>query len=108
MIYELRIYHCLPGRLPDLNKRFENTTLKLWEKHGIRQLGFWTTYIGPTNQTLTYMLVWESMADRETRWGAFSKDPEWLEKRTKTEADGAIVERIENSILTPTAYSALR
>ena len=45
MIYELRIYSCLPGRLPALLKRFENATLKIWEKHGIKQAGFWTILI---------------------------------------------------------------
>jgi hypothetical protein len=46
MIYELRIYQCVPGRLPVLLKRFEDHTLKIWEKHGIRQAGFWTVLIG--------------------------------------------------------------
>ena len=58
MLYELRIYECVPGRLPDLNKRFDTITLKLWEKHGIKQAGFWTTVIGESNQTLYYMLAW--------------------------------------------------
>ena len=52
MIYELRVYRCMPGRLPDLNKRFETVTLKMWEKHGFRQVGFWTTVIGESNQEL--------------------------------------------------------
>ena len=47
MIYELRVYHCVPGRLPDLVKRFDTLTLPLWKKHGIQQAGFWTTLIGP-------------------------------------------------------------
>ena len=46
MIYELRIYSCLPGRLPALLKRFETNTLKIWENHGIKQAGFWTVLIG--------------------------------------------------------------
>ena len=46
MIIELRVYHCLPGRLPALNARFENTTLAFWEKYGIRQVGFFTTLVG--------------------------------------------------------------
>ena len=63
MLYELRIYECVPGKLPDLNKRFSTITLKIWERHGIRQAGFWTTVIGESNQTLYYMLQWESLAD---------------------------------------------
>ena len=62
MIYEMRVYRCVPGRLPALLKRFENTTLKLWEKHGIRQAGFFTTLVGESNQELTYLLAWESLA----------------------------------------------
>jgi len=108
MIYELRTYHCAPGRLPALNRRFETITLGFWEKYGIRPVGFWTTLVGPSNQALTYMLQWESLAERETKWGAFSSDPEWLAKRAETEAQAIIVERIENQILTPTSYSAMR
>jgi hypothetical protein len=108
MIFELRIYHCAPGRLPALNKRFETVTLKFWEKYGIEPVGFWTTLVGLSNQSLTYMLKWESLAEREKKWNAFQADPEWLAKRAESEAEAIIVERIENSILAPTAYSALR
>jgi hypothetical protein len=108
MIYELRIYYCAPGRLPALNKRFETATLDLWKKHGIEQVGFWTTLVGSSNQTLTYMLKWNSLAEREQKWNAFASDPDWVAKRTASEADAIIVERIENSFLSPTAYSALK
>jgi hypothetical protein len=76
MIYELRIYRCVPGRQPALLSRFENETLRIWEKHGIRQAG-WTTLIGKSSQEITYMLAWDSMAEREKRWDAFLADPEW-------------------------------
>jgi hypothetical protein len=108
MIFELRTYYCAPGRLPALNKRFETITLKFWDKYGIRQVGFWTTLIGPSNQTLSYMLQWESLAERETKWNAFASDPEWLAKRAESEAQAIIVERIENQILAPTPYSAMQ
>ncbi|QQS13004.1 MAG: NIPSNAP family protein [Rhodospirillales bacterium] len=88
MIYELRIYRCLPGRLPALLKRFDTITLKLWEKHGIKQAGFWTTAIGESNQELYYLLAWDSLADREKKWAGSATDPEWLAKRAETEADG--------------------
>lgn len=108
MVHELRIYHCLPGRLPALLKRFEGATLKLWEKHGIRQAGFWTTLIGPSSQSLTYLLAWESLAEREAKWGAFQSDPGWIEKRTASEADGQIVANVESSFLVPTSFSAVK
>ena len=72
MIYEMRVYRCLPGRLPALLKRFDTITLKLWEKHGIKQAGFFTTLVGKSNQELTYFLAWESLADREKKWTAFA------------------------------------
>ena len=108
MIHEMRIYHCVPGRLPALHQRFEKVTLKLWEKHGIRQVGFWTMAIGPTNAALYYLLEWESLAEREQRWGAFMQDPDWIRQRDESEKHGAIVDHFENYILQPTAYSALR
>ena len=108
MLYEMRIYHCIPGRLAALNKRFESTTLKLGKKHGIRQVGFWTDLIGDSNQKLTYMLAWESLTEREKKWNAFAADPEWHAKRAESEKDGPIVAHLENSILTPTTYSKLK
>ena len=105
MIHELRIYRCMPGRLPDLNKRFETVTLKLWQKHGFRPLGFWTTPIGESNQDLTYLLEWQDLAERERVWAAFMSDPDWLKARAESEKNGPILAQITNSILAPTAYS---
>jgi hypothetical protein len=108
MIYELRVYHCVPGRLPDLLKRFDTITLKLWEKHGIHQAGFWTVLVGDSNQDLYYFLKWESLAEREKKFGAFGVDPEWLAARAKTEENGPIVASITNTLLTPTQFSAVK
>ncbi len=108
MIHELRIYHCVPGRLPALLKRFETITLKLWEKHGIRQAGFWTVLVGSSNQDLYYLLQWDSLAEREQKWNTFATDPEWLTARAKTEEDGQIVASVENLLLAPTAFSAVK
>ncbi|CAM5381523.1 NIPSNAP domain-containing protein OS=Afipia felis OX=1035 GN=BN961_01323 PE=4 SV=1 [Afipia felis] len=107
-IYELRVYRCLPGRLPALAKRFETKTLKIWEKHGIRQAGFFTTLVGESNQELTYLLQWDSLAERETKWGAFQADPEWIKERAETEKDGQIVANIASSFLMPTSFSSVK
>ncbi len=108
MIYELRVYRCLPGRLPALLNRFDTLTLKVWERLGIRQAGFWTTVIGESNRELIYLLVWESMAERETKWLTFQNDPEWIAGSAASEADGKIVENVANQFLTPTAFSSVR
>ena len=108
MIYELRVYHCVPGRLPDLIKRFDTITLKLWDKHRIRQAGFWTTLVGESNQALYYLLKWESLAEREKKWNTFQADPEWHRQRAETEANGPIVQRVANSFLAPTSFSSVK
>jgi hypothetical protein len=108
MIYELRIYRCIPGRLPALLKRFEATTVELWKRHAIRPVGFWTTLIGESNQDLTYLLAWESLAEREQKWAAFQSDPEWISRRAESERDGQIIANIASQLLVPTAFSALK
>jgi hypothetical protein len=108
VIHELRIYHCVSGRLPALLKRFETVTLELWQRHGIRQAGFWTVLVGDSNQDLYYLLEWDSMAEREQKWTAFMSDPEWVEKRAASERDGAIIASITNLFLQPTAFSSVR
>jgi hypothetical protein len=108
MIYELRVYHCVPGRLPNLLKRFETITLKIWEKHGIKQAGFWTVLVGDSNQALYYLLAFDSMADREKKWTTFQSDPEWIAARAETEKDGPIVANVANQLLMPTAYSSVK
>ncbi len=108
MIYELRTYRCLPGRLPALLKRFEEITLGFWQRHGIRQAGFWTTEVGDSNHELVYLLAWESLAERDQKWTAFQADPDWIKQRAATEEPVRIVQDIKNQILKPTAFSAVK
>ena len=108
MIYELRVYHCVPGRLPELLKRFETITLPLWQKHRIQQAGFWTVAIGSSNQDLYYMLKWETLEERTQKFAAFQADPEWINARAETEKNGPIVASITNTILQPTSFSSVK
>ncbi len=108
MIYELRVYTTIPGRMPNLLARFRDHTLPIWESHGIKQVGFWTTLVGPNNNDLTYMLAWESLAERETKWNAFMADPKWMAARAESEKDGPINASIASSFLVPTTFSAIR
>jgi hypothetical protein len=108
VIYEYRVYTCLPGRLPALLARFEDVTLGFWERHGVRQAGFWTVEVGESNHELHYLLQWESLAEREERWTAFQSDPEWIAARAATETPEKIVASIRNELLKPTAFSAVR
>lgn len=108
MIYEQRIYSCLPGRMPALLKRFQDHTLRIWEKHGITQAGFWTVMIGDGSNVLHYLIAWESLADRERKWSAFAADPEWQAARADSEKDGPILTNVKSTILQPTAFSAVK
>jgi hypothetical protein len=108
MIYEYRVYRCVPGRLPALLKRFENHTTKIWEKHGIRQAGFWTVLIGDGNQDLHYFLAWESLAEREKKWAAFQSDPAWISARAESERDGPIVANVTSTMMVPTSFSSVK
>jgi hypothetical protein len=108
MIYELRVYQCVPGKLPALLKRFEDHTLKIWEQHGIRPAGFWTVLVGDGSNDLHYLLAWESLAEREKVWGAFQVDPAWIKVRTDTEKDGPIIANVRSSFLKPTAFSSVK
>jgi hypothetical protein len=108
MIYELRVYRAVPGQMAKLQTRFRDELPRIWGKHGIHAIGFWTTLIGESSNELTYILRWESLADLERKWAAFLNDPGWHKVRDDGERDGPIVESISNQILTPTAFSALR
>jgi hypothetical protein len=108
MIHELRIYHAVPGRLPALSRRFEKITLGLFDKHGIRAVGFWTPLISESNNDLYYILEWQDLAEREQKWSAFMSDPEWIQARAETEAAGPLYTHVTNLILSPTSYSKLK
>jgi hypothetical protein len=105
MLYELRVYEAVPGKLPALNQRFEKHATRFFAKHGIRMVGFWTTLVGASANEFTYMLAYDDLADRERKWTAFSTDPEWLAVKRETEANGPLWANIRNQILAPTSYS---
>jgi hypothetical protein len=108
MIYEKRVYNCVPGRMGVLLNRFADHTCGLFEKHGIRQAGFFNTLVGENHNQLTYLLAWESMAERELKWAAFVADPAWIAVRDASEKDGPILASISNQLLAPTAFSAVK
>jgi hypothetical protein len=104
MLYELRVYTTVPGKLPAINDRFAKHTMGIFKNHGIGILGFWTAEIGTSNQ-LTYILVFDSMADREKKWTAFQADAAWHQVRAETEAPGPIVDHVVNVFMRLTPYS---
>ena len=108
MLYEYRVYEAMPGKLDELHARFRDHTLELFEKHGIRNVGYWTADVGDANDRLIYIVAFEDAADRERAWASFSADPEWHSVVAESEANGKLVARILNSTLRPTDYSPLQ
>ena len=107
MLYELRVYDIAPLRMKDINDRFAKHTTKIWERIGSRTVGFWGNIIGPSN-TLTYMLAWESLKEREEKWAACISDPEWLKVTEETHKNGPIALKSTNTIMRPTSYSLMQ
>ena len=104
MVYELRVYRCMPGRKGDLVARFRNHTMGFFKRHGIDVVGFWDTLVGDTDE-LIYMTRYNSWEEREKKWGAFQADEEWQRVREQTQARGPIVEHIRTALLTETDFS---
>ena len=107
MIYELRIYDTIPGKLPALSERFEKTTVRVFERHGIKVVGFWTDVIGVSNR-LTYIVAFEDMDARERIWRATLSDPELIHAFADSEKDGPLIARMTNTIMRPSPYSPLQ
>ncbi len=105
MIYELRIYTAHPGKMPELQARFRDHTLALFEKHGLKNVGYCTNSIGGNSDELWYMLSFENHAQREAAWASFGADPDWQKARADSEVGGPLVLRITNRILNPTSWS---
>ena len=108
-VYELRTYHCMPGRLEALKTRFRDHTTELFVKHGMKNIGYWTPADAPDSQnTLIYILAHESRDAAKQSWTDFQNDPEWKAVRDASEKDGKIVEKVDSVYMTPTDFSALK
>ncbi|RXR26454.1 NIPSNAP family protein [Sphingobium fluviale] len=104
MLHELRIYEAMPGRLGDLHRRFTDVTLSIWERLGVRPLGFWNCLVGPSSNSLYYLLEWTDLTERDEKWGKFVTDPEWITRRIESERNGALITKVQNILLTPTSF----
>ena len=104
--YELRIYRCYPGKLPDLLRRFREHTMKIFEKHGMKNVAYWTPMDEPQkSDTLIYVLAHASREAAAANWKAMEEDREWQSIREKSEANGKIVEKVDSTFLTLTDFS---
>lgn len=109
MLYELRTYTAAPGKLDQLEDRFRNHTLTLFEKHGIDVVGFWRP-AAPDDQEgdLVYLCAFPDRAAFERAWAGFRADPEWIRARDESEREGRLAVKVTSRLLTPTDYSPMK
>jgi hypothetical protein len=108
-VFELRTYYTHEGKLPDLQARFRDHTTKLFKKHGMTNIGYWVPQDEPKNQnTLIYVLAYDSREAAKKSWDAFRNDPEWKEVQKASEANGKIVSKVESVYMDATDYSPMK
>jgi hypothetical protein len=105
-VFEMRTYHTLPGKLDALLARFRDHTTKLFEKHGMTNIGYWVPKDKPN--TLVYILAHKDVESAKKSFDAFRQDPAWIKARTESEAAGKIVEKTESVFMDPTDFSKLK
>jgi hypothetical protein len=108
-VFEIRTYTTPEGRLGDLQRRFREHTLKLFERHGMVNIAYWTPQDPKlANNTLIYVLAHESRAAAAASWAAFAKDPEWQRVKAASEASGPIVVKVESVFMQATDFSPMK
>ncbi|MHA6796454.1 NIPSNAP family protein [Pseudonocardia bannensis] len=106
MIYEIREYTTVPGRMPALIKRFKDHTLGIFEKHGMECVFISLTELGDNgNNELVYVMKWDSYDEMADKWAAMMSDPEWVKVKTASEEDGPIVAKLSRRVLNPGVFA---
>jgi hypothetical protein len=105
-VFELRVYHAAAGKLSELEARFRDHTIKIFARHGMKSVAYWTPLDEPEkSNTLIYILHHPSREAATANWKAFQEDPEWKSVKEKSEANGKLVEKIDSTYLVLTDFS---
>ena len=105
-VYELRIYHASPGKLPELLARFRDHTDKLFDRHGMKSIAYWTPLDEPEkSNSLVYILYHPSREAAAANWKSFQDDPEWKKVKESSEANGKLTEKVDSTYLALTDFS---
>ena len=109
-VFEMRTYTAGPGKFAALHSRFRDHTLRLFEKHGMQNIGYWVPADPPNSEnTLTYILAHKDREAAKASWAAFGADPEWQKVRKESMADGvSLTTKVESVFLNPTDYSPMK
>jgi NIPSNAP len=108
-VFELRTYYANPGKMAALHARFRDHTCKLFEKHGMTLIGFWSPIDkDKSEEVMVYLLAFPSKEAADKAWKAFRADPDWIKAKADSEKDGPLVKKVDSVYLTPTDYSKLK
>jgi len=108
-VFEMRTYTALDGRLEALKKRFRDHTLRIFEKHGMKNVGYWVPQDSPASgNTLIYIISHASREAAKKNWDDFRNDPEWKKVQADSEKDGKIVAKVESVYMDATDFSPMK
>ncbi len=108
-VYEMRTYTSGPGKLSDLQARFRDHTVGLFERHGMKNIGYWVPTDAPQSEnTLIYVLEYPSRDAATASWEAFRADPDWVEARAESERNGRLAISVDSVFMTATDYSPIK
>jgi NIPSNAP len=108
-VFEMRTYHANPGKMTALHARFRDHTCKLFEKHGMTIIGFWSPIDkDKSEEVLVYLLAFPNKEAADKSWKEFRDDPDWKKAKADSEKDGVLVKKVESVFLTATDYSKLK
>jgi len=108
-VFEMRTYYAHPGKMQALHERFRKHTCKLFEKHGMTLVGFWSPIDAKqAEEKMVYILAFPSKEAAAKSWKAFGSDPDWKAAKAASEKDGVLVARVESVYLNPTDYSPIK
>ena len=108
-VFEMRTYYAHPGKMTALHARFRDHTNKLFVKHGMTLIGYWSPIDEKqAEQKMVYILAYPSKAAADKSWADFRKDPDWNKARKASEVDGPLVAKVESVFLNPTDYSPIK
>jgi hypothetical protein len=108
-VFELRTYHCYPGKLDDLKKRFREHTMTIFARHGMTNVAYWDFQDEPDkSNTLIYLISHESREQAKKNWAEFSADPEWKKVAADSEVNGKLVQKVDSVFLDATDFSPMQ
>jgi NIPSNAP len=107
-VFELRVYHALPGKLPALESRFRDKTSKILARHNLDAVGYWVTDDASASENeFIWVVAHSSREEGKRNWAAMMADPEFQEV-IKAEQTDKQVEKVDVTEMRPTEFSPIK